>query len=45
MPVEGPARITSTITTGISAATASPSVSTISEKPGPEVTVMAGVPP
>ena len=37
--------MTSTSTSGISAATARPSVSTISEKPGPDVTVIEGVPP
>jgi hypothetical protein len=45
MPVEGPPRITSTTTTGISAWVARPSASTISEKPGPDVAVIAGVPP
>ena len=45
MPVDGPPRITSTTTIGISAAVASPSASIISESPGPEVAVSDGVPP
>ena len=45
MPVEGPPRITSTTTIGISAEVARPSASIISERPGPEVAVSAGVPP
>jgi len=45
MPVEGPPRITSTTTIGISAEVARPSASIISESPGPEVAVNAGVPP
>ena len=42
---DGPPRITSITTTGISAAVASPSASIISERPGPDVAVRAGVPP
>jgi hypothetical protein len=45
MPVDGPVRMTSTTTTGISAATPRPSDSIISESPGPEVAVSAGTPP
>ena len=37
--------MTSTTTTGISAAVARPSASIINESPGPEVAVRAGVPP
>ena len=37
--------MTSTTTTGISAEVASPSASIISESPGPDVAVNAGVPP
>ena len=39
MPVDGPARCTSTITSGSSSITASPIVSDFSAMPGPEVTV------
>ena len=39
MPVDGPARWTSTITSGSSSITASPIVSDFSAIPGPEVTV------
>src|SRR5450759_1059896 len=42
MPVDGPPRITSTTTTGISAEVARPSSSIISESPGPEVAVSSG---
>ena len=45
IPVEGPPRITSTTTTGTSAATARPSASVISERPGPAVAVSDGTPP
>ena len=45
MPVEGPTRMTSTTTIGTSAATASPSDSIISDRPGPEVAVIDGTPP
>ena len=45
MPVDGPPRITSTTTIGTSAATASPSASIISDRPGPEVAVSEGTPP
>ena len=45
MPVDGPPRITSTTTTGISAVTASPMASVISDRPGPAVAVSAGTPP
>src|SRR6516165_4769328 len=45
IPVEGPARMTSMTTMGISAAVASPSASIINERPGPDVAVSAGVPP
>jgi hypothetical protein len=38
-------RITSTTTTGTSAATPRPSASIISARPGPEVAVSAGTPP
>ena len=44
MPVEGPTRWTSTTTAGISATTASPIISVMSEKPGPEVAVIALTP-
>ena len=44
MPVLGPARCTSTMTTGVSETPARPSVSVISEKPGPEVLVIARTP-
>ncbi len=43
-PVEGPPRITSTITHGICAIAAKPIISCISEKPGPDVAVSALVP-
>ncbi len=45
MPVDGPPRITSTTTIGTSAATASPMLSVISARPGPEVAVSDGTPP
>ena len=45
MPVDGPPRITSTTTSGISEAVASPSASIISDRPGPDVAVSDGVPP
>lgn len=45
MPVEGPPRITLTITTGTSAAMPRPMDSIISDRPGPEVTVIDGTPP
>ena len=44
MPVEGPARCTSTTTQGISVIAARPMFSCISEKPGPLVAVMAFTP-
>jgi hypothetical protein len=44
-PVEGPPRITLTITAGVSEATARPIPSSIKARPGPEVAVMAGTPP
>jgi hypothetical protein len=40
-PVDGPPRWTSMITAGISAMEASPSISVMSARPGPEVAVMA----
>ena len=43
-PVEGPPRCTSTITSGNSVITANPSASLFSERPGPEVVVMAKLP-
>ena len=45
IPVDGPTRITSTTTTGVSEAAASPSPSIISDRPGPEVAVTEGRPP
>ena len=45
MPVDGPPRITSMTTMGVSEATASPIDSIISARPGPDVAVSAGVPP
>ena len=45
MPVEGPPRITSTTTIGISAVTARPMPSVISASPGPAVAVSDGTPP
>jgi len=44
-PVEGPPRWTFTTTHGVSIIAARPIFSIISEKPGPEVTVMALTPP
>src|SRR5712691_11252248 len=44
MPVDGPPRCTSMITTGISAKYASPMNSAISETPGPDVQVNARAP-
>ena len=44
MPVAGPARCTSTTTMGVSVILASPMASTISDRPGPEVAVMARTP-
>ena len=44
MPVEGPERCASTITAGISAMPASPTSSAISDRPGPEVAVIAFLP-
>src|SRR5712691_5396911 len=44
MPVEGPPRCTSMITSGISAKYASPMNSDISDIPGPEVAVKARAP-
>lgn len=45
MPVDGPLRITSTTSSGISDVIASPIDSTIRARPGPEVAVIDGVPP
>ena len=45
MPVEGPTRITSITTSGVSDAAARPRLSIISERPGPEVAVIEGRPP
>jgi hypothetical protein len=45
MPADGPPRITSMITLGISAALARPMPSSFSEKPGPLVAVIAFTPP
>ncbi len=45
MPVEGPPRMTSTTTIGISEAVARPMASIISDRPGPDVAVSDGVPP
>ena len=45
MPVEGPPRMTSTTTQGASIMAARPRFSCLSEKPGPEVAVMARAPP
>jgi len=45
IPVEGPPRITSTTTIGISAETAKPKASVIKAKPGPDVAVTEGMPP
>lgn len=44
MPVEGPARMTSMMTTGISAMAAMEMDSAIRESPGPEVAVKARTP-
>ena len=44
MPVEGPPRMTLTITTGTSAMTAMPRCSCIRENPGPEVAVSGFLP-
>ena len=41
MPVDGPERCASTITAGISAMPARPTSSAISERPGPDVAVIA----
>ena len=45
MPVDGPARWTSTTTSGSSTETARPTVSAFSSMPGPEVVVTARDPP
>ena len=45
MPVDGPARCTSTITSGSSSATASPTVSDFSTIPGPADVVTPSAPP
>ena len=45
MPVEGPARCTSTMISGSSSETPSPIVSCLSARPGPEVEVTASDPP
>ncbi len=44
-PVEGPPRCTSATTIGVSIMQARPMVSIISEKPGPDVTVITFCPP
>ncbi len=44
-PVEGPARCTFTKTQGVSVIAARPMCSIMSEKPGPEVTVIVFAPP
>jgi hypothetical protein len=44
MPVDGPPRCETKITQGTSAMTPSPSISTISASPGPEVAVAARTP-
>ena len=44
-PVDGPPRCTLMNTQGVSVMTAKPMCSIISEKPGPEVTVIARLPP
>jgi hypothetical protein len=44
-PVDGPPRCTLTNTQGVSVISAKPRCSIISEKPGPEVTVIARLPP
>lgn len=45
IPVDGPARITSIITTGISATAAMEMDSAMRESPGPDVAVNARTPP
>ena len=45
IPVDGPARCTSTTTSGSSTITARPSISAFSAIPGPEVVVMPIAPP
>ncbi len=45
MPVDGPARCTSTMTSGSSSATASEMVSPLSATPGPVVVVTPSAPP
>ena len=45
MPVDGPPRMTLTMTIGVSEAVARPKASIISDRPGPEVAVTEGVPP
>ena len=45
MPVDGPARWTSTMTIGSSSATASPMVSVLRSSPGPLVAVTPSAPP
>ena len=45
MPVDGPPRCTSTMTSGSSAMTASPIISDLSARPGPEVVVQPSAPP
>ena len=45
MPVDGPPRITLTMTQGVSVIAAYPRFSCISEKPGPLVAVIALTPP
>ena len=45
IPVDGPARCTSTTTSGSSVITASPIVSILSASPGPEVVLTPRLPP
>ncbi len=45
IPVEGPPLITFTTKAGVSLAIDKPKASLISDKPGPEVAVMEGLPP